>query len=88
MTVSTVARVALDRSAVRYRYSDSGVVTSRFGGRRISSCRCHDVESPVRTATVIGAGSWPSSRATSAISARGASRFVWTSTASALSGLR
>jgi hypothetical protein len=57
MTVSTLARVARDRSAVRYRYSDSGVVTSRFGGRRIIICRSHEVESPVRTATVIGAGS-------------------------------
>jgi hypothetical protein len=31
-------------------------VTSRFGGRRIIVCRCDEVESPVRTATVIGAG--------------------------------
>ena len=57
MTVSTVSRVARDRSAVRYRYRDSGVVTRRFGGRRIIIWRSDDVESPVRTATVIGAGS-------------------------------
>jgi hypothetical protein len=56
-TVSTDARVVRARSAVRYRYSDSGVVTRRFGGRRIIVWRSHDVESPVRTATVMGAGS-------------------------------
>jgi hypothetical protein len=57
ITVSTVSSVARDRLAVRYRYSDSGVVTSRLGGRRSIVCRCEEVESPVRTPTVTGARS-------------------------------
>jgi len=60
--------------------------TTKLGGRLTIAARCEPVVSPVRTATRMSGGSSPISRATSAISPRGRSRFSSTSTASALSG--
>jgi hypothetical protein len=57
MTVSTVRRTARLRAAVTIRYSDSGVVMRKFGGRRTMRARSLLLVSPVRTATVSsGAG--------------------------------
>src|SRR5579859_1697668 len=86
MTVSTVASISRPRVLVSRRYSDSGVVTIKLGRRRSMRARCAAEESPVRTATLMGAGTWPSSIATAAISARGRSRFWAMSTARAFSG--
>jgi hypothetical protein len=86
ITVSTPASIARLRSAVTNRYSDSGVVTRMCGGCRSIAARSEGAVSPVRTATrTCGAGRL-SSAATAAISASGASRFWWMSTASAFNG--
>ncbi len=68
------------------RYSDSGVVTTKSGGRRTIRARCELDVSPVRTPTRIDGAASPSSAATAAISARGRSRFSAMSTAKAFSG--
>ena len=86
MIVSTPASIRRERSAVSNRYRDSGVVTRKVGGRLSMAARSEDAVSPVRTATVMGGASNPSSVATSAISRSGASRFWWMSTARALRG--
>ena len=62
------------------------MVTTKLGGRRTMVARSELVVSPVRTATLMGAGSRPSSLAMAAISARGRSRFSAMSTASAFRG--
>ncbi len=86
MTVRTDASVARLRSAVTMRYSDSGVVTKKLGGRRNMAARAEAVVSPLRTsARRLGAAN-PIRAAVSAISRNGISRFCWMSTASALSG--
>ncbi len=59
ITVSTAASSARPRSAVRSRYSDSGVVTSTCGGRRTMAWRRLLVVSPVRTATRRAGGAEP-----------------------------
>jgi hypothetical protein len=51
MTVSTVASIARVRWAVTSRYSDSGVVTTKLGGRRTIAARSDALVSPVRTPT-------------------------------------
>jgi len=57
ITVSTVRSTARLFAAVTIRYSDSGVVIRKFGGRRTIIARSLLVVSPVRTATVSsGAG--------------------------------
>ena len=86
ITVSTVRKAARPRSLVTSRYSDSGVVTTKLGGRRTMSDRWALVVSPVRTATRMSGGENPSSAATAAISASGRSRFSAMSTARARSG--
>jgi hypothetical protein len=86
ITVCTAASIPRERSAVSSRYTDSGVVTSMFGGRLSIAARSEAAVSPVRTATRIGGAASPSSAATSAISRSGASRFWWMSTASAFNG--
>ena len=74
------------RAAVTSRYSDSGVVMTKLGGRRTMAARSLAVVSPVRTPTRRAGASSPISAATSAISRSGRSRFSAMSTASALSG--
>ena len=86
MTVSTVRSTARLRAAVTIRYSDSGVVMRKLGGRRTMRARSLLVVSPVRTATVSSGAGKPSSAATSAISRSGRSRFSAMSTARARSG--
>ena len=51
ITVSTVPSMARLRGAVTSRYSDSGVVTTKLGGRRTIAARSLAVVSPVRTPT-------------------------------------
>ena len=80
------ASASRPRSPVTSRYSDSGVVTTKLGGRRTISDRSALVVSPVRTATRMSGGEKPSSAATAAISASGRSRFSAMSTARARSG--
>ena len=72
MIVSTVASIVRLRAAVTSRYSDSGVVMTKLGGRRTIAARSVDVVSPVRTPTRRSGASRPSSAATSAISSEGA----------------
>ncbi len=86
MTVVTAASIALLRSAVTSKYSDSGVVIRKSGGRFSIAARSAAAVSPVRTATLISGAVSPSSAATPAISASGCSRFCQISTASAFSG--
>ncbi len=86
ITVRTCRRIARLRSAVTSRYSDSGVVMRKSGGRRSIAARSAMAVSPVRTATLTSGAGMPSSAATAAISRSGASRFCWMSTASAFSG--
>ncbi len=74
------------RSAVTSRYSDSGVVIRKSGGRLSMAARSAAAVSPVRTATRMSGAVRPSPAATWAISASGRSRFWLMSTASALSG--
>ena len=86
MTVRAGASIARVRSAVTSRYSDSGVVIRKLGGRLSIAARSAGGVSPVRTATrMSGAGS-PSRAASAAISASGVSRFCQMSTARAFSG--
>ena len=86
ITVRTPASRPRERSAVTSRYSDSGVVTRKLGGRLSIAARSDDAVSPVRTATEMAGASRPSSTATSAICRSGASRFWWMSTARAFRG--
>ena len=86
MTVSTWERFRRLRWEVTSKYRLSGVVTKKLGGWAIMAVRALDGVSPVRTPTVRSGGSNPSSRATSAISASGRSRFSWMSTARAFKG--
>ncbi len=67
-------------------YSDSGVVTRTWGGRRVASRRSRAVVSPVRTAVRISGAAYPSSTASALISPSGSSRFRRTSFDSALRG--
>ncbi len=86
MTDRVAASIARPRSDVTSRYSDSGVVIRKSGGRFSMAARSAAAVSPVRTATrMVGALS-PSSAAVAAISASGRSRFRWMSTARAFSG--
>ena len=85
MTVSTFTRVS--RTAdVSMRYSDSGVVMRRSGGRRASACLSFADVSPVRIATTGSLNGTPSRSAASEMPASGARRFFSTSNASARSG--
>jgi hypothetical protein len=86
MTVRTARSIARLRSAVSIRYSDSGVVIRKSGGRFSIAVRSAAAVSPVRTATRISGAGIPRSAAVAAISASGRSRFCQMSTASAFSG--
>jgi hypothetical protein len=86
ITVWTPESMMRLRSAVTRRYSDSGVVMRKLGGRRSMAARSEAAVSPVLTATRTSGEVNPSSSATSRISRSGASRFWWMSTASAFSG--
>jgi len=86
MIVRTFRSIARLRSAVTIRYSDSGVVMRKSGGRFSMAARSAAAVSPVRTATRMSGAASPIEAATAAISRSGASRFCWMSTASAFSG--
>ncbi len=86
ITVRVPRSMARLRSAVTSRNSDSGVVIRMSGGFFSMAARAAAAVSPVLTATRILGTASPSSSATPAISASGASRFCWISVASALSG--
>jgi len=86
MTVRAVFSIARERSAVRSRYSDSGVVTRMWGGERSMAARSACGVSPLLTAALIPTGGDPISSAMRRISRRGSARFLWMSAESALSG--
>ncbi len=86
ITAPTGRSMARARSPVTSRYSDSGVVIRKSGGRLSIAARSAAAVSPVRTATRMSGASSPMLAAISAISAKGRSRFCQMSTASALSG--
>ncbi len=86
MTARTRRRRSRLRPAVTRRYSDSGVVTTRCGGRLIMAARADEGVSPVRRRTRSSGTSRPSSRAVARISDSGARRFCSMSAARALSG--
>ena len=75
MSVWTPRSIARLRSAVTSRYSDSGVVIRKFGGRLSIEALSEAAVSPVRTATRTSGALSPSSWATASISRRGVSRF-------------
>ena len=85
---SELVRLTVDRdeAAVRRRYSDSGVVTSRSGGDRRMAARSAAGVSPVRTATDSSGALRPNRPASSSIPAKGIWRFSCTSVARARSG--
>ena len=86
ITQRAVRSIALLRSAVSSRYSDSGVVMTKLGGLRSIAARADCVVSPDRTATRSGGGSKPMSRPMRSISASGPVRFSAMSVARAFSG--
>ena len=86
MTQRALRNISRLRSAVSRRYSDSGVVITKFGGLRSIAARADAPVSPERTATRSGGTSKPSSRPMCSISASGAVRFSAMSVARAFSG--
>ena len=85
ITVSTPMSVS--RAAdVHIRYSDSGVVISRSGGRRISFCRSLDGVSPVRIPTSGAVKPSPKRSAANSMPFNGARKFFSMSNANARSG--
>ena len=85
ITVSTPASVSR-ADEVSIRYSDSGVVISRSGGRRISFWRSFAGVSPVRMPTSGATNGSPRRSAASSMPFSGARRFFSMSNASARSG--
>ena len=85
ITVSTPASVSR-ADDVSIRYSDSGVVINRSGGRRINFWRSLAAVSPVRIATSGATNGSPNRSAASSIPLSGARRFFSMSNASARSG--
>ena len=72
MTTRAVFCIWRERSAVRRRYSDSGVVTRMCGGVRSIAARSGCGVSLERTAAVLN-------RRAAWISRRGTARFLWMS---------
>ena len=85
ITVSTPCSVSA-ADEVSIRYSDSGVVMSRSGGRRISFWRSFDGVSPVRIATSGAVNGTPIRSAARPMPTSGDRRFFSMSNASARSG--
>ena len=85
ITVSTPASVSR-ADDVSIRYSDSGVVINRSGGRRINFCRSLAAVSPVRIPTSGATKGSPNRSAASSIPLSGARRFFSMSNARARSG--
>ena len=85
ITVSTPTSVSAAFD-VSIRYSDSGVVINRSGGRRISFWRSFDGVSPVRIPTSGATNASPSRSAASSMPLSGARRFFSMSNASARNG--
>ena len=86
ITVRTVRSIARLRSAVRSRYSDSGVVTRMCGGVRSIAARRELGVSPVRTAERMRTEGSPACTARSRMAPSGSSRFLWMSALSAFRG--
>jgi hypothetical protein len=80
------ASAGRNRSLVNNINSDSGVVISTCGGRRVIACRCAARVSPVRTATRISGSSSPWAAAAARMPASGDLRFFSMSLLSARSG--
>src|SRR6267378_3029812 len=76
MTTLAVLSISRERSAVRSRYSDSGVVTRMWGGVRSIAARSACGVSPLLTAAVIPTGGEPISSAMRRISRRGDQRVL------------
>ena len=86
ITVPTFLRRSRLFAEVTRRYSDSGVVTRRWGGRLSMAARAEDGVSPVRSSTRRSGTAMPISRARVLISVSGRSRFCWMSAARAFRG--
>ncbi len=86
MTVRTLRSIERDEAAVRSRYSDSGVVTRRFGGDFCMARRSAGGVSPVLVATVTSGTGSPSRSASARMPSSGTNRFSCTSAARARSG--
>ena len=86
ITVLTLASSCRPPLLVSSRYSDSGVVTSMWGGFFSMAWRSVCGVSPVRTATLISTGAKPNSGNRAVMPASGTCRLRWMSLPSAFRG--